>query len=131
MKHSYTPSRTLLLHAAVVLLAICAALGSASRAHLRPIGAAHGADLRLRHAVNFSIGMGAERALPAGSRWRVVGSLSQGTVYRPLNTVVVVEAHPAEEAYPVFKEEKLQGFFLPQQASFTPLRPAMWSSAVI
>lgn len=122
MKRRYAPSPTLLLHIAVVFLGATFTMGFTTKVRLAPAPAAVRAhDIQLRTPVSFRLGLGPGRVLPAGSRWRPAGSLAQGTVYRPLNGVVLVEGRPVDEAWPVVDAGKLQGFFLPSEARFAPL----------
>jgi hypothetical protein len=127
MIRRYTPSPTLLLHLAVVLCGAAAAAGSATmttvelapaRPAVQPIE-----DIQLQQPATFRLGIQYGRELPAGSRWRAVGSLAQGTVYRPLNSVFMLEGRQPGEAYAVVSRGKLQGFFLPGESSFSPVRP--------
>ncbi|MDB5871599.1 MAG: hypothetical protein JWQ07_1041 [Ramlibacter sp.] len=129
MNRRYAPSRTLLLHVAVILLAACAAAGSAtSPVQLAPAPAALAAqEIQLQSPATFRLGIQYGRELPAGSRWRPMGLLAQGTVYRPLNLVFMVEGQRVGEAYPVVKNDRLQGFFLPNEGGFSPIKPVALS----
>ena len=125
MRIRYAPSATFLLHIAVVLAGACAAVGSASSpARLAPTPVEQASrEIRLQSPATFRLGVQYGRELPAGSRWRAMGSLEQGTVYRPLNQVFVVEGRRMDEAYPVVRDNRLQGFFLPGEAGFAPIKP--------
>jgi hypothetical protein len=126
MKNRYAPSPTLLLHVAVVLLGAALTMGFTTKVQLAAKPAATAApDLRLQAAAPFRMAIGPGAALPAGSRWRAVGALAQGTVYRPLNHVVLLEGQRIDEAWPVVSEGALQGFFLPAEARFAPVRHAI------
>jgi len=128
-RRSYIPSPTLLLHVAVVLCGIGAAMASTmTTAELAPAryAAQSAEDIRLQSPATFRFGIQYGRELPAGS-WRAVGLLAQGTVYRPLNHVFMLDARQAGEAYPVVASGKLQGFFLPGERSFAPVRPVQLS----
>jgi hypothetical protein len=129
MKSRYAPSPTFLLHVAVVLAGAGAAfLPASTPARLAPaprVAAAQ--EIQLQSPAAFRLGVHAGRELPAGSRWRAMGSLEQGTVYRPLNQVVVVEGRRVNEAYPVVQGNRLQGFFLPGEAAFSAVKPIMLS----
>ena len=123
MNRRYVPSRTLLLHAAVVLLAAGAATSfSTTPVRLAP-PAATAQDIQLQGPVTFRLGMRSGHELVAGSRWRPMGALAQGTVYRPLNQVFTLEGRRVDEAWPVIRNASLQGFFLPGEARFSPIRP--------
>jgi len=127
MKHRYAPSPTLLLHVAVLLLGACLTVGFTTKVQLAPKPAAAAAvqEIRLQTAATFRMTIGPSAMLPAGSRWRAAGSLAQGTVYRPLNRVVLLEGYRVDEAWPVVQSGQLQGFFLPAEARFAPVRHAV------
>ena len=130
IRRRYIPSTTLLLNIGVVLIAGFVATTSATPAQLAPMPAAvSGArtieEIQLQTATRFRLGMGQGHELAAGSRWRAIGSLAQGTVYRPLNLAFMIEGKRAELAFPVVKSGKLQGFFLPDHAQFSPVMSAV------
>lgn len=126
MKNRYAPSPTLMLHVAVVLFGAALTMGFTTKVHLSPKPAAVAApDLRLQAAAPFRMAIGPGAVLPAGSRWRAVGALAQGTVYRPLNNVVLLEGQRVDEAWPVVSGGRLQGFFLPAEARFARVRHAV------
>lgn len=70
-----------------------------------------GASENLPHAGKF----------PADRLWRYVGSLPDGAVYRPVNTVFTVEAKHVHEAYLVLKDTQLVGYYLPVEGAITVL----------
>lgn len=126
MNRRYAPSPTLLLHVAVVLLGAALTLGVTTRVHLSPRPAVSTAqDIRVQAAAPFRMAIGRGAVLPAGSRWRAAGALAQGTVYRPLSAVVMLEGPRVNEAWPVIDAGLLQGFFLPAEARFAPVRHAV------
>lgn len=119
----YKPSPTLLLHGIAVLLGACAATGFGDASRVAPAPIARPMDdLQVRSPATFTFGLARYGQLSAGSRWRPVGALAQGTVYRPLDQVLMLEGQPVQEAYPVVDGGRLQGFFLPAQASFFAVR---------
>jgi len=61
------------------------------------------------------------RTLPAGTEFAEAGSISQGKVLKPVKTVFNVEGAGAQEAYPVVRDARLVGFYLPIEKSFSPL----------
>ena len=63
--------------------------------------------------------------LPAGSRWRPVGALPQGTAYRRSDGVLTLSARHQHEAYPVVAGDKLVGFYLPAKSSFVAVRTVL------
>ncbi|ROZ63202.1 hypothetical protein [Ramlibacter sp. WS9] len=121
----YIPSATLLLHIGVVVIAAFVATTSAMPVQLAPTaapvsGARSVEEILLEQPARFRLGLGHAHELPAGSRWRAIGSLAQGTVYRPLNLVFMLDGVRADEAaYAVVKGGKLQGVYLPVGAQFS------------
>ena len=97
----HKPSPTLLLHLVVVLLGACAATGFGNGARVAPARITRPMDdLQVRSPAAFTIGLARYGQLPAGSRWRPVGALAQGTVYRPLDQVLVLEGRPGAGGVP-------------------------------
>jgi hypothetical protein len=90
MKKRFAPSPTLMLHFAAILLAGMACTVSRTTADFKPAARASTDELHLRQLASFRLELGHARELPAGSRWRAVGSVAQGTVYRAVNSVFVV-----------------------------------------
>ena len=64
---------------------------------------------------------GEAHTLPEGSRWRRVGALVQGDVYRPLGEPLRVGKRGGSDAYLVASSGKLLGFYLPSGSVFMPL----------
>ena len=125
IRSRYIPSATLLLHIGVVAIATLVATTSATPVQLAPTaapvsGARSVEEILLEQPARFRLGMGHAHELPAGSRGRAVGSLAQGTVYRPLNLVFMLDGVRADEAYAVVKGGKLQGVYLPVGGQFSP-----------
>lgn len=81
------------------------------------------ADIVIGRDLPILLSTGYTRTLPAGTRWRAVGSVPQGTVYRPLDTVFVIEGRNFHEAYLVVRGDELHGFYLPGERNFSPLSP--------
>jgi hypothetical protein len=125
MKKLFAPSPTLMLHFTAILLAGMACTVSRTAANFQPATRASTDELHLRKLASFRIELGHVRELPAGSRWRAVGSVAQGTVYRAVNSVFVLQSRQAGEAYPVVQSGRLQGFFLPGEVSFSPLHASV------
>ena len=62
--------------------------------------------------------------LKAGSSWNLIGTLPQGTVLCPLDTVVVARMGSdanAHEACLVVRDDKWGGFWLRYESAFSPL----------
>ncbi len=68
---------------------------------------------------------GYTRKLAEGSRWRVIGSLPQGEVLRPVDSVFTIEGRQVHEAYLVVSGVTLMGFYLPGEEHFSPLNPPL------
>lgn len=64
---------------------------------------------------------GYERKLAVGSRWRLIGTLPQGDVLRPMNGIFTIEGRQVHEAYLVVSGTRLVGFYLPGETHFSPL----------
>ena len=112
--------------ALLIQAAGCAATVSVVEVQLAP----HQSDrmvhrFELRQPVAVKLSTGYSRELSAGSKWQSVGTLPQGTVYRPINTVFSIEGRHVHEAYLVVKENELNGFFLPGESRYSPLSPPL------
>jgi hypothetical protein len=68
---------------------------------------------------------GYERRVPAGSRWRLVGTIPQGDVYRRVDDVFSIEGAHMHEAFLVVAQGQLVGFYLPVEKSYSPARSAV------
>jgi hypothetical protein len=68
-----------------------------------------------------ALGTGYTRTVKAGTRWDYVGRTEKGDVYRTKDQVLTVEASNIHEAYMVVEGEKLVGFYLPVERTFSPL----------
>ena len=79
-------------------------------------------DIRIAQAVTIELPTGYSRSLVAGSLWREVGSLVQGKVFRPVDSVFSIEGRHVHEAYLVVRQGRLEGFYLPAEKSFSALR---------
>ena len=76
-------------------------------------------DTEVRVSANYN------RILPGGSRWRYVGQVAQGAVYRRADGVFTVEGAHVHEAYLVVAGQELVGFYLPVEKSFSPTTPVV------
>lgn len=77
--------------------------------------------LELQEETTVSLGTGYNRTLKAKTKWEYVGKISYGDVFRTKDQVLTVEASNIFEAYIVVSSEKLVGFYLPVEKSFSPL----------
>jgi hypothetical protein len=71
--------------------------------------------------VVIDLDSGYRRSIPAGAQFIEAGSIAAGVVLRPTNTVISVEGAHVHEAYPVLKDGRLVGFYLPVERAFSPL----------
>jgi hypothetical protein len=104
----------------VAMLAGCAAAVPVRPATMAPL-AGTVADLVVPTDVPIRLSTGYTRTLPQQSRWRAVGTLAEGTVYQPVNSVFAIEGRNVHEAYLVVQSGSLRGFYLPAENNFSPL----------
>lgn len=91
-------------------------------AQLQPLSANRPAErLVLAETAEVRLDTGYTRSLRQGSAWQPVGSLPQGTVYRPVNDVFTLEGTHVHEAYLVVQGHELVGFYLPAERGLSPL----------
>lgn len=110
-----------------VVLAVCLA-GCASEVRRQPaelMAVTPVTPMRTSDAVAIHLDSGYRRVIEARTGWVEVGSVSQGRVYRPLDTVFTVEGRHSHEAYLVVNDGRLVGFYLPVEKAFSPLKPAI------
>lgn len=103
------------------LLSACALSVPVQSATLAPLGAGK-ADLVIGESVQVLLPTGYARSIPAPSRWRAVGRVPQGVVYQPVGTVFAIEGRQVHEAYLVLQGTSLQGFYLPAEGNYSPLK---------
>jgi len=75
----------------------------------------------LENDVQVDLGTGFSRQLRTGTRWESIGRIDKGDVYRTRDQVLTVEASHVHEAYIVVRSDKLVGFYLPVEKTFSPL----------
>jgi hypothetical protein len=75
----------------------------------------------IQQDVTVHLASGYERHIAAQSRWRSVGELPQGEVFRPIDTVFTIEGRQIHEAWLVVADNELVGFYLPGESHFSPL----------
>jgi hypothetical protein len=111
---------------ALSLLGACAPGVTMAPASFIPVHASAASEAKtprlLEREVVFQLPTGYVRALPAKSRWGLVGSLPQGDVLKPVDSVFSVEGRHVHEAWIVVRQNVLQGFYLPAEESYSPLR---------
>lgn len=114
-----------------VRIALCAAVAAlagacASSVETAPttfVAAPTGGDIVLTRRAEVQSSTLFKRVLAEGSRWRKVGTVPQGHVYRPLDTVFTIEGRHVHEAYLVIAPASftLVGFYLPGESTFSAL----------
>ena len=109
-----------------LLLAGCASELRTEPAELSPLTPDTATSrLRLDYSVDVRLDSGYSRTLRAGTVWKRVGTIPEGEVWEPVDTVLTVEGRYLHEAYLVVKESRLVGFYLPVEDAFLPLRPSL------
>ena len=78
-------------------------------------------SFKLEKDIDFSCGTGYSRKLKQGTRWSYVGTVTYGNVYKTNDQILTVEGSNIYEAYIVVSNDKLVGFYLPAEESYSPL----------
>lgn len=110
-----------LLLAAAGALAACAEDVRREPATLAALAQAAPVVRLAAEAKGFSTA-GYASTLRAGTRWQAVGSVPQGEVLKPLDTVLAAEGAHVREAYAVVRGGSWVGFWLPVERAFSPLQ---------
>lgn len=105
----------------VLLLGGCAFSVPVAPARLQPLAAA-APDVAVEGNVEIRLPTGYTRTIADRTRWRAAGTLPQGIVYQPLNTVFAIEGRNVHEAWLVLREGAVQGFYLPAESNYSPLK---------
>lgn len=61
--------------------------------------------------------------LRKNTRWREIGSIEFGSIYEPLDQIVIVNGFNVSEAKIVVRDDKIVGYFLPVEHAFVPVEP--------
>lgn len=87
------------------------------------VAAAATNDIVLTRQVEVRLPTSYTRVLAEGSRWRKVGTVPQGQVFRAVDTVFTIEGRHVHEAYLVIAQPSLMlvGFYLPGESTFSTL----------
>jgi hypothetical protein len=75
-------------------------------------------EIVVAHDVTVNLSTGYSRKLLNGSVWSAAGSVPQGDVYKPHDTVFSVEGLNVHEAYLVLSGSKLVGYYLPAEHAY-------------
>lgn len=104
-----------------VLVASCAPLVLQEPTQLTP---GVGKSFRLTRTAEVALSTGYSTTLRANTRWELVGTVTQGEVYRTKDQVVTLEGAHIHEGYIVVNQGALAGFYLPVERTFSPVTPA-------
>jgi len=115
-----TPNRRFAAILALALVAGCAAEVKVKPAQLAPLQQP-ASEIVVASDLPVRLSTGYTRTVPQRSRWRASGTLAQGTVYQPVNTVFAIEGRHMHEAWLVVRGGALQGFWLPGENHYSPL----------
>lgn len=107
--------------AVCVAVSACAAMVDMEPAQLVARAASSSAtEIRLERSATVTASSGYPREIPAGSKWKAVGRVSKGDVYKRVDGVFNIEGRHFHEAYLVIEGARLQGFYLPAEEKFSP-----------
>ncbi len=76
----------------------------------------------LKQDAEVSLATGYKRKLKAKTRWVCIGSLPQGEVYKSADQILTVEGSNIFEANIVVASNKLVGFYLPVEGTYSSLK---------
>jgi hypothetical protein len=117
-----------LCSAAAISLAVLVFFGCASEVVRQPtslsavsVTSAQNKSVTSEVAISFSSGF--SRTIRKGTEWKLIGSVAQGDVYKPIDSVLTLEGAHVHEAYLVASKGNLIGFYLPVEKSFSALDP--------
>ena len=85
---------------------------------LTPVAGTSLPAITVARDVKIDLSTGYRRTLRQGTVWVPAGSLAQGEVYKPRDTVFSLEGTNVHEAYLVLSNGKLVGYYLPAERSF-------------
>jgi hypothetical protein len=72
--------------------------------------------------IQLRLDTGVDRNIKADSKWRYIGDITSGKVYKPVDDVFSIEGTQQYEAYLVVSSGKIVGFYLPASSNFSPLK---------
>ncbi len=108
--------------ALLLLLVGCAAEVYRVPTQFTPSAGERNAIFVLNRDITVEPSSGYPRTLKAGSTWKYVGRVPQGTVFAIKDDVFTIGGRNTHEAQCVVSDDyKLVGFFLPVEQAFTPL----------
>jgi len=106
-------------------LSACAPEVVRSDAKLTPASEVDQVHVTLQANVHLESSSGYGRDLPEGSVWELRGSIEQGRVYRRVDGILTVEGAQIHEAYLVLMGDRIVGFYLPVEQSYSPARESV------
>jgi hypothetical protein len=104
-------------------LAIAAcAVKQESVSALQPVEQAK--QFRVVEGLDVHLSTGYTTHIKPNTSWSLVGTVSQGEVYKSRDQVLTVEGADVAEAYLVVAGDELVGFYLPVEHTFSRISPA-------
>ncbi len=83
-----------------------------------------GAEIRSSLDAKFVLDSGYERRILANTKWRLIGAIPSGKVYKREGDSFTIEGSHIHEAHIVVSNGRLIGFFLPVEKLFIPQKDA-------
>ena len=109
----------------IAYVAACASEVERFSTRFSPAARNNSSFLIIEKEVNVTPSTGYIRTLKAGSKWKYVGQIPEGAVYKVEDDVFMLEGKHMREAYCVVSQDRLVGFFLPVETAFVPLSPSV------
>lgn len=78
--------------------------------------------IQMTEEARVSSSAGYSRIIPSGSKWKYVGLVREGNVYKPISHVFTIEGYHVHEAYLVVSDKILIGFYLPVENAFSSVK---------
>jgi hypothetical protein len=91
------------------------------RSPMTPVETNRNPEMVLEQAQVVTLDTGYERTLAKGSRWKIVGTIVEGTVYQPVGADFTIQGRDPVSAFLVISNGQLIGFFVPIEEGFSPL----------
>ena len=120
-------ARRMVVASVLVAIAACASEVQRTSASLSTPPNAVPARIEIAQETHVLLSGGYSRTLAQGSVWELRGGLPEGAVYRRVDGVFTVEGAHVHEAYLVINANRLVGFYLPVERSYSPLPPVSLS----
>jgi hypothetical protein len=114
-----------------MLLLACSLVVGGCAVHQESVSALKPAEevkqIRVMKGLDVHLSTGYTTRIKPNTTWSLVGSLPQGEVYKSRDQVLTVEGADVAEAYLVVDDDKLVGFYLPVEHTFSPISPTRLS----